>query len=83
MSKEKSINDERGLLNKIVTIQLLDRAENEFSEVRLTGLTENSAIVEWEARGVFHQTMIPRSNISYISLKYNNSASATPEPKTV
>lgn len=82
MSKEKSINDEKGLIGKLVTVQLLDRAESEWTDVRLTGLNENSAIVEWEARGVFHQTMIPRTNICFISLRYNNAAVAA-EQKTV
>ena len=82
MSKEKSINDEKALIGKLVSVQLLDRAETEWDGVRLTGLNEHSALVEWEARGVLHQSVIPRTNISYISLRYKND-NVVDEEKTI
>ncbi len=69
-----TITDEQALVGKTVTLITLDRDATEWDWVKLASLNDKSAIVEWESRGVIHQSMIPRTNIHCISVKYKNGA---------
>jgi hypothetical protein len=75
MTKERGTTlDEQSLIGKTVTVYTLDRDAQEWDHVRLASLDEKSAMVEWESRGVIHQSMIPRSNIHCINVRYKNGA---------
>ena len=82
MSKDKNINDERGLVGKVVSVTCIDRAESEFTDCECKAINEAGILLAWESRGIFNLTHIPKHNIGFVSVKYSNAAPA-PEQKPV
>lgn len=66
--KEKQLT-EKALEGQVVDITLLDRAENEFTGVILESYTEAGAIISWSSRGINTVSLIPKNNISFLSMR--------------
>lgn len=79
--KDKVINDEKGLVGKIVTVTCVDRAESEFTNCELKAINNAGVLLAWESRGVFNITHIPLRNVGYISARYGNTTTPTNDQK--
>ena len=79
--KEKTINDERGLVGKIVSVTCIDRSESEYTNCELKSINDAGVVLAWESRGIFSVSFIPKHNIGAVTARYGNSNTPTAEQK--
>jgi hypothetical protein len=79
----KGADGPKGLVGKIVSVQLKDRTEEWFENVSLQHLGNDGVFFTYESRSIYHQVFVPLENVNYLIQKFSApSAASTPVQQT-
>jgi hypothetical protein len=67
----KGVEGPKGLIGKVVSIQLKGREEEWFENVELRSLGADGVFFTYESRSIYHQVFAPLENVNYLIQKFS------------